>query len=579
LTVGLVLLLVAVVTGIAVWNLMSPAPQAVKRFTINLPATDRLDSGQGMALSADGSELVYVATRDGVRQLYRRSMDQLNVSPIRGTEGASFPFLSPDGEWVGFFADGRLKKVSLAGGPPVTLCEAGRTWAMSSWGSDDTITFSSDTSLGLMRVNAAGGQPDPITNPDTDQGEKYHWSPDVLPGGRAALFSVWYGELPENAWIAAHSLDTGVRRVLVAETFCPRYSPTGHIVFDKEDTLWAVPFDADRLEVTGSPTPVLEGVHVGANLASFALGGDGSLVYVAGTAATPSRKLVSVDRQGVERPLAETLRVYDDPRLSPDGRRLAVQIGGDLWVLELARGTLTRLTFAEHSTRPIWSPDGARIIFASNRVGGTFNIFSKAADGSGTAEQLTAGAWRVPTSVTPDGKIIVFRQNNDTTGLDIGMVRLEGERKSEMLLQTPFHEHTGMLSPNGRWLAYVSDESGPEEIFVSPFPRGGKVQISTEGGTEPMWSRDGKELFYRSGAKMMAVPISTEDGIAPGKPTLLFEGRFEGGTRAFPGSNYDVTPDGRFVMIRRDESAGPAQINVVLNWFEELKRLVPTEND
>jgi Tol biopolymer transport system component/tRNA A-37 threonylcarbamoyl transferase component Bud32 len=573
LTVALALLVGAVVTGVAVWSLMRPGPEAVRRFTINVPATDRLDSGLGIALSADGSELVYVATHDGVRQLYRRSMDQLNASPIRGTEGASFPFFSPDGEWVGFYGDGQLKKVSLAGGPPVTLCEAGPLWAISSWEPDDTIIFSSETYLGLTRVSAAGGQPDPITNPASDQGEMYHWTPDILPGGKAVLFTVWYGMSAERAQIASYSRDAGERRMLVAGS-CPRYSPTGHIVFHREGSLWAVPFDAERLEVTGAPTPIIEGVQVESvfYLASFALSGDGSLVYVPVTAATPERKLVLVDRQGVERPLAETLRDYRDPRLSPDGRRLAVRTGGDVWVLEVARGTLTRLTF-EGGYRPIWSPAGEWVIFASNREG-TLDIFSKAADGSSHAEQLTAGELRIPTSVTPDGKTVVFRQSTATTGMDIGMVRLEGDRNPEMLLQTPFDEHTGMLSPDGSWLAYVSDESGREEIYVRPFPRGGKVQISTEGGTQPMWSRDGKELFYRSDARMMTVAISTETGLAPGKPRLLFEGRYEMGSG--PGSNYDVTADGRFVMIRTEESPAPAQINVVLNWSEELKRLVPT---
>ncbi|MGH9461028.1 MAG: TolB family protein [Vicinamibacteria bacterium] len=242
---------------------------------------------------------------------------------------------------------------------------------------------------------------------------------------------------------------------------------------------------------------------------------------------------------------------------------------------------MTRLTLGQGTnSRHLWSPDGERVLFASNRVGGTFNIFSQPADGSGTAEQLTTGAHRIPTSVSSDGKTIVFRQNSDTTGFDIGMVRLEGEREPEMLLQTPFDEHTGMLSPDDRWLAYVSNESGREEIYLTPFPGpGGKWQISTEGGTEPLWSRDGRELFYRNGDKMMAVAISTEPELAPGRPTLLFEGRYRSGVAGGnPVTNYDVARDGRFVMVRAEEGSGPTQINVVLNWFEELKRLVPTDH-
>jgi len=285
----------------------------------------------------------------------------------------------------------------------------------------------------------------------------------------------------------------------------------------------------------------------------------------------------------VERPVTETLRAYYDPRLSPDGQRLAVAIpganGSDIWLLEVARGTLTRLTLGEGlNERPIWSRDGERVLFGSTRGEGIYNIFSRPADGSGTAEQLTTGAHRVPTSVSSDGKTIVFRQNSDTTGFDIGMVRLEGEREPEMLLLTPFDEHTGLLSPNDGWLASVSNESGREEIYLTPFPGpGGKWQISTAGGTEPLWSRDGRELFYRSGEKMMAVTISTEPELTPGKPTLLFEGRYQGQS-ANPSSNYDVARDGRFVMIRTEGSTESTQINVVLNWSEELKRLVPTDN-
>jgi serine/threonine-protein kinase len=377
-----------------------------------------------------------------------------------------------------------------------------------------------------------------------------------------------------DASIAVQSLETGERRILVEGGTNPRYVPTGHIVFARTGWLLAVPFDLERLEVTGSPVPVLEGVG------QFSLSREGSLLYVSGTAS--SRKLVWVDRQGVERPVTETLRVYGHTRLSPDGQRLAVDTtdaGTNVWLLELGRDTLTRLTFEGSNVRPLWSPGGERVLFGSNRAG-VYNIFSQPADGSGTPEQLTTGAYRIPTSVSSDGKTIVFRQNSDTTGRDIGMVRLESEAEPEMLLQTPFNEHSGMLSPDDRWLAYVSNESGREEIYVTPFPGpGGKWQVSAEGGTEPLWSRDGRELFYRSGEKMMAVSISSGQELTPGKPTLLFEGRYQTGlVGGDTGSNYDVAADGRFVMIRAEEGSGPTQINVVLNWFEELKRLVPASD-
>ncbi len=290
-----------------------------------------------------------------------------------------------------------------------------------------------------------------------------------------------------------------------------------------------------------------------------------------------------VDRQGVARPLTETRRNYiPHPRLSPDGRRLAVGVrdahgGRNIWLHELDRGSWTRLTFEGSNEKPIWSPDGKQIVFTSDRVGGVQQIFSKSVDGSGQVEQLTEGAYHAPTSLSPDGKSVVFRERGDDGSWDIGMLRLDGERNPEILLATPFDEHNGMVSLDGRWLAYVSNESGRDEIYVTPFPDSeGKWPISTEGGTELMWSPDGKELFYRSGDEMMAVAISTEPDFTPGKPTILFKGDYVV-TGATTSSYYDVTSDGRqFMMVGRQESSELIQLNVVLNWFEELKRLAPT---
>jgi len=585
------LLLGAILAGVAVWGLTRPAPLPVTRFAIHLPPSDKFERDLGgLAISPDGQNLVYAARRgSGTTQLYVRPMQRLDAMPIRGTEGALGPFFSPDGQWIGFLSDGKLKKVSLTGGPALTLCDEPSSFGGASWGPDDTIFFFSgpEEEPELSRVSASGGTPEPVVTLEPgEEGQGPLW-PEILPGGKAVLYTAWRGG-PDNASIAVQSLETGERRTLVEGGTYARYVPTGHIVFARgallAGSLLAAPFDLERLEITGSPVPVLENLamYFGAT-AQFGLSRDGTLVYVSGTVSS-DKLLVWVDRQGVERPLTETLRAYRDPRLSPDGRRLAVTIldpkGEDVWVLELGRGTLTRLTLGEgRSTRPLWSPDGERVLFASDRVEDDFNIFSQPADGSGAAEQLTAWG-SVPTSVSSDGKTIVFRQNSGTTGRDIGMVRVEGERQPEMLLQTPFDEHTGMLSPEDRWLAYVSNESGREEIYLTPFPGpGGKRQISTEGGTEPLWSRDGRELFYRSGEKTMAVAISTEPELTAGKPTLLFEGLYETGMGLGPnpGSNYDVAPDGRFVVIR-DQGSGLAQINVVLNWFEELKRLVPTDN-
>jgi serine/threonine-protein kinase len=271
---------------------------------------------------------------------------------------------------------------------------------------------------------------------------------------------------------------------------------------------------------------------------------------------------------------------FVNPRLSPDGQRLAMStlVKPDIWILELARGTMTRFTLGEGlNVAPIWSPDGRRIFFTSNRNQAEFGVFSKPADGSGDAEQLTSGAYRVPSSVSSDGKTAIFRQRADNSSWDIGMIRLDGNREIEMLLQSAFDEHTGKLSPDDCWLAYVSNESGREEIYVQSFPGPGRSwQVSSEGGAEPLWARNGKELFYRNGNKMMAVAIHSEPEFSPGRPFLLFEGDYVVG-RPTPYSEYSVTSDGqRFVMIKETgESSTPREITVVLNWNEELKRLAP----
>ena len=514
---GLAVLIAVLVASVAVWTVTPPEPRPPTRFALALPATDQLDSA--VALSPDGRELVYVARRDGVRRLYRRSMGGLEAATIRATEGAEYPFFSPDGEWVGFFADAKLKKVPLAGGTPVTLCDA-EYRVGASWGEDDVIVFASRATPTLMKVSASGGAPQPITVVDSE--ERRHSWPHILPGGKAVLFTALTNNTA-NAQIVVQSLETGEKRALV-DGLHARYAPTGHIVFGRQSaqSLWAVPFDLNRLEVTGEPRPVLEGVQVNpGGLTNFAIASAGTLVYIPSglLTATLGGALLWVDRQGVEQRLAEDWRGYRSPRLSPDDQHLAVTImednlARDVWVFALGRGTLTRLTFGGQNQRPVWSVDGEQVIFASERgEEDAHSIFRKPARGSGTTEQVTSGADRYPTSVSSDVKTIVFTQLSDSTGADIGVVHLEGEgeREPEMLLQTSFAEHSGMLSPDDRWLAFVSDESGREEVYVRPFPGlDGKWQISTEGGTQPMWSRDGKELFFRNGDRMMAVAISTE---------------------------------------------------------------------
>jgi len=587
------LVLGALIASLATWNLKPLPPRPVSRTVITLPPGQRLAGldQPAVALSPDGTQLVYVAIQGGTQQLYLRAMDSLAATPIPGTEGALNPFFSPDGRWLGFFAGEKLKKVSVSGGAAQTLGDAVEPRG-ASWASQGIIAFAPQGVSTLQQVPDGGGTPQPLTRIEKE--EITHRWPEFLPGGKAVLFTTaatignW-----NKAEVAVQSIRTGERRNLVDGGTYSRYASSGHLIYAQGGSLMAVPLDPQRLAVTGAAVPVVEGVLQSSNTgaAQYSFSATGSLVYVAGGVDTYQSRLVWVTRYGAEQPLAAPARAYANPRLYPDGRRAAVGIGeqeSQVWLYDLSRETLTRLTFEGNSNfLPVWTPDGKRIAFTSYKERptnkeGPSNIYWQRADGSGGLERLTTSDYlNSPTSWSPDGQLLAYFEVNPTTGWDIWVLNLS-DRKAQPFLRTPFNEIAPQFSPNGRWLAYVSDESGhlDWEIYVQPYPGpGGKWQISTEGGTEPVWNPNGRELFYRSGDKMMAVDIATQPGFTAGKPRMLFEGPYM--ASPFMYSNYDVSPDGqRFLMLKPGEAgeAVPTQINVVLNWFEELKRRVPPGN-
>jgi len=587
-----VAMVAAIVAGFAVWTLKpSPTPQPVSRFTITLPPGQQLagmDAGPAVALTPDGSHLAYVATQGGTQQIYLRAMDSLDARPVSGTEGAVEPFFSPDGQWLGFFADGKLRKISVNGGASVILGDA-RLLRGASWDSQGTITFSPWNGSTLEQVPDREGTPKPLTR--FVKGESSHRWPELLPGGKAVLFAAGTAAgRVSNLRIALQSLATGERRDVIQEGTQPRYARSGHLIYAQGESLIAVPFDPKRLEIAGAAVPVEEGVlqSTATGAAQYSLSATGSLVYVPGREIT-GRKLVWVSRNGTEQPLSAPVRKYATPRLSPDGGRVAVTVDDQVrqvWLYDLSRETLTRLTFeGSISAVPVWTPDGKRIAFQSNKEG-PLNIFWQLADGSGGLERLTASEHlNAPTSFSPDGQLLAFIEVAPATGIDNWILRLSDPspgsgqvRKSQPFMRTPFNEAAPRFSPDGHWMAYVSDESGRYEVFVQPYPGpGGKWQISTEGGTEPVWNPTGREIFYRTGDKMMSVDIATKPGFTAGKPRMLFQGPYTPTEGTVPW--YDISPDGqRFLMVKPSDPAGaaPTQINVVLNWFEELKQKVPT---
>jgi serine/threonine-protein kinase len=541
------------------------------------------------AISPDGTRLVAVADVGGRRRLLLRAMDNLESRILTGTEDATGPFFSPDGHWVGFFARSELKKVSLAGGTPTVVGPAiSPVTRGASWGPDDRIIVSPANTHGLVRRSASTGEQERLAWPDYNQGEQAYWWPEVLPGGKAVVFVINQGdENFEKASIAALRLDGGQKKILVRGGTSPHYAPTGHLVYVRGGTVLAAPFDAERLEVTGPAVPLLSGVRTeGTGAAQLAFSANGTLVYLPGH--SPNRapyRLVRVDRSGQARPLAFATGDYYGPRFSPDGKRLAFAKGEanqDVWVADLERGTVTRVTpEASEEFDPVWSPDGKRIAYCSERRSLEPQVLIRSSDGGGDEQFLfkTKQNAVVPQSWSSDGKVLAISRIGPPTSWDILTLEL-GEGAAALprpFLVTPYFEGQPDFSPDGRWIAYTSNDSGRFEVYARPFPGpGGKVQVSTEGGAEAAWSRDGSELFYRNGDRMMSVPVRLGPELAVGRPAVLFE---RPGLVVLPEiefRQYDVAPDGKsFVMIQLPDAQAPTAVPVlVTNWFAELERKV-----
>ena len=582
----------ALIAGFVVWSTVRPSPprsQPLTKFVIPAIRPLRDDAGYRLAISPDGRRIVFRTLEAGTSQLYMRSLDDVLATAIATSQATtSAPFFSPDGEWLVFHDDGILKKVSLMGGSPIALCDVPGGSVTGSWGSEDTIFFSGTLEIGqassLYRISAAGGAPELLATPNPDEEESEYRDPQILPGGRAVLFTVAIGDRDQ---VRVLSLETGEQRVLLEVGRHARYVDTGHLVYGQtelgtpiEGTLMAVPFDLARLEVTGAPVPILQRVRqIPQGLVDYAVSDNGTLIYVPGSGEGVEQSLVWVDRNGRTQPLANIQRRLEEPRLSPDGTTLSVTVwdGGtrNIWIYDLTRAILTPFTTEGQNARAIWSPDGKRLIFGSNLGTGT-NIFLAPTDGSVEPEQLTTGSiTQFPTSWSSDGLVAFVIFGAGTQGY-IGVLSLEGDQPSEHLIETRYQERNGIFSPNGRWMAFTSDRSGQAEVYVRPYPgQGGIVPVSIDGGLEPMWAPKGRELFYRNGTQMMVVPVQTEPTFKAEKPRLLFEGSYAYNFTTVT-SNYDVTADGqRFVMVRDSEEQEEGQIHVVLNWFEELKRLVP----
>ena len=581
------LLVSAAVAGFAVWNLKpSPAPasKVVTRFNILPPPGQQFLSGTAglggnptVAISPDGTKIAYVAIGSGnSAQLYLRPIDSLEARPIPETVGSIAPFFSPDGQWLGFVSRGTLMKVPVSGGAAVTL-GTGQGNGGISWTNQGTILFGGNFAP-LQQIPESGGSPQPLMQ--LDKGEAGNESPVLLPGGKEVLFVSNVGSGTGGAKISVRSLVSGERRDLVpAGGSMPRYVPAGYLVYVLGGNLMAAPFDVRRLAVTGPPVSVVEGVLEGqaGGGAQYDVSATGTLVYIPGSFHTPL-KLVWVDRKGAEQAVNAPPHTYVIPRISPDGRRVTFGIeeaDSQIWIYDLDRDTLTRLTFqGKPNVDPEWTPDGKRIVFK----GPANRLFWQPADGSAPAEQLTdakLGTNNVPGSWSPEGQNMVFTYDV-AGGRQLWIYSSKDHEVRPFEQNPPPYETAPRFSPDGHWIAYFSPESGRNEIYVRPFPGpGGKWQVSTDGGTEPVWNPRGHELFYREGKKMMAVEYEGQQTFSAGKPKELFEGPYTPTPRSFP--DYDVSPDGqRFLMLKpAEEEQSSSHLVVVVNWVEELKQKVP----
>jgi len=578
-------------------------PKPVTRFGVPLRGDEQFtaNGGNPIALSPDGKYLAYIANR----RLNVHPLDRLESIPIRGTESLAnssaeirAPFFSPNAQWIGFWQEGQIKKVSINGGAPVTIAPAVNASGFA-WEDDGTILFAAGDNI--LRVSEAGGKPEVIVGNVKGRVQ----SLQLLPGKRTILFTVFpEGTTNAEAEIVVRSLDTGQQPTLIRGGIAARYVATGHIVYFAAGTLLAVPFDLRALAVSGAPVPVAENVASSGlpgravNAAQIAISPSGTLAYVAGNFNTSvPRTLVWVDRLGKEESLGVPERPYVYPRLSPDGSRIAVTVNDqeqDIWIWDVGRKTLRRFTTDPAEERySAWTPDGKRIAFGSHR-GGEAGMWWQAADGTGTPERLGGFPFSrygnlQPTTISPDGSRVVATASGAPPNLWI--LTLNGDPQPTPLLPAQSSgremgrtatERNPEISPDGHWIAYESLEAGQFDVYVRPFPdvTGGKWPVSTNGGSQPLWARSGKELFFidRSGA-LTGVRVEGQSSFTIGTPAKILDSSYVWSVPTYAGRMYDISLDGqRFLMLKQSSSPDrtSAPITIVQNWFEELKRLVPT---
>jgi len=574
----------AIAAAALAWPRGDVEPAAITHVSVEPPARGTISTVARPALSVsrDGRFIAFIATSSGVDRLYIRDGQQFEPRLLSGTEGASNPAISPDGRWVAFALYDKVYKIPITGGAKVEIATVNDPRGLS-WITDSSLLITPTSVGGIVSASASGGQPAVVTTPVKDKERTHRW-PEMLPGGKAVIFTVGDFNNPDNyfnARIDAQVLATGERKTLIHGAEMARYSPTGHLVYAREGTLFAVPFDPDTLEVGAAREGLLQGVSGDATTGAvhFDLSPAGTLVYIASGGNQASTRPAWVSPTGRIEPLEVPPGVYTDPAVSPDGRRVAVSViaggGRDIWIYDVDRKTFTRASFDGQNVTPLWSSDGGWIYYVSlDPTESSSTIWRRAADGSRAAEALVSLPHRLfLNAITRDGRMAVFDHSHAATqASDIGFVVLDKDARAQTLISTPAEEYTGRLSPDGRWIAYESNESSRSEIYVRPADpaRTGRWQVSTSGGREPKWSRDGRTLYFRFDKMLSSVAVYPGEGFQYSSPRPVLDNFHD--PRMESGVAYDVHPDGRLLMIRlADEKAVTNTIRLIVDWLDGLK--------
>ena len=578
---------VAVIATLLVSRLFAPGTTGeadrLERLSIALPANGLLtdDIRTPLALSPDGRTLVYVGQRDGKTMLFVRRLSAREPVTLSGTEGAAMPFFSPDGQWVGFFAGEKLKKIAIGGTELQVVTDLANDGRGADWGTDGNIYYAPTNISGLWSVPASGGTPKELTRLDRAKGEVSHRWPQLLPGGKSLLFSVWTGPGVDEHAVVVQSLASGERHVLMRGGERARYIASGHLLYSRRDELFIVAWDPTRASISGSASVKMpeQAIDQGEGAAAFAVSDNGTLAYVEGSDARYAQRLVWADHSGKTDSIPAPERDYEAVAISPDGRQAAVQIqegATALWIYDFERHTLTPFLSENGSSQaPVWTTDGKRILYRATRRG-LRTVFWKPVDGSSAEERITAGVDRTetPTSVTPDGQFAFFHASGAAVpaGQRLQAVSLSGDHATHVIAASPPGNYGSMVSPDGKWLAYVSRSAGEVEVYVQPYPGPGAAQlVSISGGEEPAWASDSHELFYRRGNKFMAVTIGSGPSLVVGPPRVLFEKPYRREVNA--NTCYAVARDERFLLIEPKQPDGTIDhLEVVLGWSGEVKR-------